>query len=44
LTASPVDTGTIVALLVFALISFVPLSFFVRGAASAKTSIPGDSK
>jgi hypothetical protein len=37
LTASPVDMGTIVALLVFALISFAPLVFFVRGAASGQS-------
>lgn len=32
LTGSPVDTGTVVALLMFSLVCFAPLALFVRGA------------
>lgn len=35
LTATPLDVGTSVALLVFSALSFAPLVFFVRGAKGA---------
>jgi hypothetical protein len=38
LTGSPLDVVTTIALLVFGAVSFVPLAFFVRGAARGQRS------
>jgi hypothetical protein len=42
LTGSVIDGATIVGLLVFAAVAFVPLGFFVRGARAGRQSgVPG---
>jgi hypothetical protein len=41
--AAPLDVATIVALLVFAVVSFAPLASFVRGGAGPQRPAPPDA-